>query len=71
VKQQNEIELAVEIERTQEGLQDPSMQERRISTLELIRKEVLPLNPSRAHQQCKTTMIREDKNKNENKKPDT
>jgi hypothetical protein len=40
------------------------MQERRIPTLELIRKEVLHLNPLRAHQQCEDTTLREDKNKN-------
>ena len=37
LKQHRERELAVEVERTQKGLKDLSMQERRIPTLELIR----------------------------------
>ena len=39
------------------------MQERRIPTLELMREEVLPLNPLEDPQQCEVTMLREDKNK--------
>jgi hypothetical protein len=50
LKQQKERELVVKVERTQEGLKDLSMQERRIPTLESIRIEVLPLNPLREHQ---------------------
>ena len=45
LKQQRAREVVAEVERTQEGLKDLSMQERRIPTLELIREEVLPLNP--------------------------
>jgi hypothetical protein len=63
-KQQNTRELAIEFERMQEGLKDLYMQERRIPTLELIREEVLPLNPLKDHQQREATMLREDKNKN-------
>ena len=40
------------------------MQERRIPTLELIRDEILTLNPLRAHQQCEVTTLGEDKNEN-------
>jgi hypothetical protein len=53
----------------QEGLKDLSMQDRRILTLDLIRKEVLPLNPSREHQQCKAITLGEDKNKNGKRNP--
>jgi hypothetical protein len=42
-------ELVVEVERTQEGLKDISMQERRTPTPELIKEEVLTSNPLRAH----------------------
>jgi hypothetical protein len=48
----------------QEGLKDLSMQEESKSIHEVIRKEVLPLNPLKVHQQHKATMLREDKNKN-------
>jgi hypothetical protein len=47
------------------------MQERRIPTLELIREEVLPLKPLKEHQQCEVTMLREDKNKNGKRNPET
>jgi hypothetical protein len=40
------------------------MKERRIPSLEIIREEVLTLNPLREHQQCKVTSLGEDKNKN-------
>jgi hypothetical protein len=70
-KQQNARELVVKVERTQEGLKDLSIQERNIPTLKLIRKEVLPLNLSRAHQQREATMLRQDKNKNGKRNPET
>jgi hypothetical protein len=70
-KQQNARELAIEVERMQEGLKDLSMQERRIPTLELIREEVLPLNPLKSHQQREATTLREDKNKNGKRNPET
>jgi hypothetical protein len=41
-----------------------SLQEESISSQEVIIKEVLPLNPFKAHQHREATMIREDKNKN-------
>jgi hypothetical protein len=63
-KQQKPRELVVEVERTQEGLKDLSMQERGKPTLELIREEVLTWNPLREHQQCGVTMLGEDKNRN-------
>jgi hypothetical protein len=44
LKKQKARELAVEIERTQEGLQNLSMQERSTSTPKIVREEVLPLN---------------------------
>jgi hypothetical protein len=47
------------------------MQERIIPTLELIREEVLPLNPLKYHQQREATTLREDKNKNRKRNPET
>jgi hypothetical protein len=70
-KQQNARKLVVKVERTQEGLKDLSIEERNIPTLKLIRKEVLPLNLSRAHQQREATMLRQDKNKNGKRNPET
>jgi hypothetical protein len=46
------------------------MQERRIPTLELIREEILTLNPLRAHQQCKVTTLGKDENKNGKRNPE-
>jgi hypothetical protein len=63
-KQQKEREQAVEVERTQEGLKNLSMQERRAPTLEIVRKEVLPSNPLKDPQQCKVSTLRENKNEN-------
>jgi hypothetical protein len=40
------------------------MQEESMSTQDLVRKEVLPLNPLKEHQQCEVTTLRTDKNKN-------
>ena len=54
-----------------EGLRDLYMQKESIPTLDLIREEALPLNPLTEHQQCKATMLREDKNKNRNKNRET
>ena len=48
-----------------------SMQERRVPTLELIREAVLPLNPLKEHQQCEVTTLREDKNENGKRNPET
>jgi hypothetical protein len=50
LKQQKARELVVKVERMKEGLNDISMQESRIPTLELIREEALTLNPLRAQQ---------------------
>jgi hypothetical protein len=55
----------------QEGVKDLSLQEESISTQEIIRKEVLPLNPLKAHQQREATTLREDKNKNGKRNPET
>jgi hypothetical protein len=44
-KQQRARELFVKVERTQEGLNHLSMQERSAFTSEIVREEVLPLNP--------------------------
>jgi hypothetical protein len=63
-KQLRARELAIEVERTQEGLKNLSMQERRDPTPEVIRKEVFHLNPLKDPQQCEVTMLRTDKNKN-------
>jgi hypothetical protein len=49
-KQENEREVIVEVEKRQEGLKDLSMQEESMSTHDLVRKEVLPLNPLKEHQ---------------------
>jgi hypothetical protein len=70
-KQQKARELVVEVERMQEGLKDLSMQERSISTQELIREGILTSNPLRAHQQCEVTTLGEDKNKNGKRNPET
>jgi hypothetical protein len=48
----------------QEGLKDLSMQERSISTQEVLREGILTSDPLRAHQQCEVTTLGEDKNKN-------
>jgi hypothetical protein len=40
------------------------MKERSISTQEVLREGILTSNPLRAHQNCKVTMLAEDKNKN-------
>jgi hypothetical protein len=55
----------------QEGLKDLSMQEERMSTQDLVRKEVLPLNPLKEHRQCEVTMLRKDNNKNGKRNPET
>jgi hypothetical protein len=47
LKQETVRELVVKVERTQEGLKNLSMQERSVATLETVREEVLPLNPSK------------------------
>jgi hypothetical protein len=62
-------EIVVEVEIMQEGLKNPSMHERRAPTLEVIREEVLPLNPVKYPQQCEFTMLRADKNKNGKRDP--
>jgi hypothetical protein len=70
-KKYNTRELYIKVEITQEGLKDLSMKERRIPTLELIREEVIPLNPTREHQQREATILREDKNNNGKRNPKT
>jgi hypothetical protein len=47
------------------------MQERIIPTMDLMREEVLPLTPLREHQQHEVTLLREDKNKNGKRNPET
>ena len=47
------------------------MKERRAHTPELVREEILHLKPLREHQQCEVTMLREDKNKNGKRNPET
>jgi hypothetical protein len=47
------------------------MQEESMSTQDLIREEVLPLNPFKEHQQREVTTLREDKNKNGKRNPET
>jgi hypothetical protein len=64
LKQLRARELAIEVERTQEGLNNLSMQERTTFTSEVVREEVLHLKPLKDPQQCEVTVLREDKNKN-------
>jgi hypothetical protein len=47
------------------------MQERSAFTPEIVREEVLPLNPLEDPQQCEVTTLREDKNKNGKRNPET
>ena len=47
-----------------EGLKDLSIQERIISTQEVLRKGILTSDPLRTPQQCEATTLGEDKNKN-------
>jgi hypothetical protein len=42
-----------------------------MSTHDIVSKDVLPLNPLRAHQQGEVTMLRKDKNKNGKRNPET
>jgi hypothetical protein len=71
LKQHNERELAVEVERTQEDLKNLSMQEEHMSTQDLARKELLSLTPLKEHQQYKATRLRESKNKYGKRNPET
>jgi hypothetical protein len=68
-KQQWTRELAVEVERTEESLKNLSMQERNVSTQEIVREDVLHLNPLKDPQQCEVVTLREDKNKYGNRNP--
>jgi hypothetical protein len=62
-------DLAVEVERTQEGLNNLSMKKNREPTPEIVREEVLPSNPVKDLQQCEVTMLRKDKNNNGKRNP--
>jgi hypothetical protein len=53
-----------------EGLKDLSIQEINISTHEVLRNGILTSKSLRAHQQCKVTMLGEDKNKNGKRIPE-
>jgi uncharacterized protein (DUF111 family) len=57
-------ELAIKVERMQEGLKDLSIQEISVPTQEVLRKGILTSKPLRVPQQCEATTLREDKNKN-------
>ena len=48
----------------QEGLKDLSIQERSVSTQEVLRKGILTSEPLRVPQQCEGTTLGEDKNTN-------
>jgi hypothetical protein len=63
-EEQQARELVVKVERMQEDLKDLSIQERSISTQDVLRKGILTSDPLRAQQQCEVTMLEEDKNKN-------
>jgi hypothetical protein len=70
-KQLRARDLVVEVERTQEGLKNLSMQESRAPSPEIVREEVLSSNLVKYPQQCEVTMPRGDKNKNGNRNPET
>jgi hypothetical protein len=70
-KQQRARELDIEVERTHEGLQNLSMQERKINTLEITKEGTLTTKSVRAYQQCKVTLLGEYKNKNGKRNPKT
>jgi hypothetical protein len=55
----------------QKYLKDLSMQERSMSTQEVLKEGILTTNPLRAQQQCEVTTLGEDKNKNRNRNPKT
>jgi hypothetical protein len=57
-------ELAVKVERMQEGLKNLSIQERSISTQEVLRGGILTSDSLKAPQQCEAIALKEDKNKN-------
>jgi hypothetical protein len=62
-KQLRARNLVVEVEITQEDLENLSIQKSRESTPETVREEVLPSNPVKDPQLCEVTMPRGDKNK--------
>jgi mevalonate kinase len=62
LKQQRARELAVEVERMQEGLKNLFVQERSIATSEIVREGTLTLESIRAHQQCEVLSPEENKN---------
>jgi hypothetical protein len=64
-------DLAVEVERTQEGLKNLSMQKRREPTPESVKENVLPSNLVKDPQKCEFPMLREDKNNNGKSNPET
>jgi hypothetical protein len=47
------------------------MQERSASTSEIVREEVLPSDPLKDPQQCEAARLRESKNKNGKRNPET
>jgi hypothetical protein len=53
------------------GLKNLPMQERSISTPKVIREAVLHSNPLKDPQQCKVTLLRENKNENGKRKLET
>jgi hypothetical protein len=62
-------ELTIKVERIQEVLKDLSIQERSISTQEVLRKGILTSIPLREPQQCEATVLGEDNNKNRKRIP--
>jgi hypothetical protein len=70
-KQLRARDLAIEVERTQEGLKNLFMEESRAPTPKALRKEVLSLNLVKYPQQCEVTMLIKDKNNNGKKNPKT
>jgi hypothetical protein len=70
-KQPRARELYIEVEKTHEDLKNLSMQERSIATPEIAKEGTLTAESLRTHQQYEVTLLREDKNKNGKRNPET
>jgi len=64
LKQLRTIDLDVEVDKTHESLKKLSIQQTRSPNPKIIREKVFHSEPLKDPQQCKVTMIREDKNQN-------
>jgi hypothetical protein len=61
---QKEKELAIKVERMQEGFKDLSIQEKSVPTQEVLGKGILTSEPLSVPQQCEATTLGKDENKN-------